>query len=77
MFSYFASMGIYIFNWSTLRKYLIADTARKNSRGGIGTDIIPAMLSAGKKVYAWRFDDYWRDVGTVESFWRSNMDLFH
>ena len=70
-----ASMGIYIFNYKELRKYLIADAADENSKHDFGMNIIPAMLADKKKLYAWTFDGYWKDVGTVESLWQANMDL--
>lgn len=70
-----ASMGIYIFNWKTLREYLIADAAMKDSSHDFGKDIIPAMLNDGKRMYAYRFDGYWKDVGTIQSYWEANMDL--
>lgn len=70
-----ASMGIYIFSYKELRKYLIADAADENSKHDFGLNIIPAMLADKKKLYAWTFDGYWKDVGTVESLWQANMDL--
>lgn len=70
-----ASMGIYIFNYKELRKCLIADAADENSKHDFGMNIIPAMLADKKKLYAWTFDGYWKDVGTVESLWQANMDL--
>jgi len=70
-----ASMGIYIFNWNTLKKYLVADQVNKYSQNDFGRDIIPLMLKSGEKICAYRYDDYWQDVGTVESLWKSNMDL--
>lgn len=70
-----ASMGIYIFSYKELRKYLIADVADENSKHDFGMNIIPAMLADKKKLYAWTFDGYWKDVGTVESLWQANMDL--
>lgn len=70
-----ASMGIYIFNYKELRKYLIADVADENSKHDFGMNIIPSMLADKKKLYAWTFDGYWKDVGTVESLWQANMDL--
>ena len=70
-----ASMGIYIFNYKELRKYLIADAADENSKHDFGMNIIPSMLADMKKLYAWTFDGYWKDVGTVESLWQANMDL--
>ena len=70
-----ASMGIYIFSYKELRRYLIADAADENSKHDFGMNIIPAMLADKKKLYAWTFDGYWKDVGTVESLWQANMDL--
>ena len=70
-----ASMGIYIFNYKELRKYLIADAADESSKHDFGMNIIPSMLADKKKLYAWTFDGYWKDVGTVESLWQANMDL--
>lgn len=70
-----ASMGIYIFSYKELRKYLIADAADENSKHDFGMNIIPAMLADKKKLYAWTFDGYWKDVGTIESLWQANMDL--
>lgn len=70
-----ASMGIYIFNYKELRKYLIADAADENSKHDFGMNIILSMLADKKKLYAWTFDGYWKDVGTVESLWQANMDL--
>lgn len=70
-----ASMGIYIFSYKELRKYLIADAPDENSKHDFGMNIIPAMLADKKKLYAWTFDGYWKDVGTVESLWQANMDL--
>ena len=70
-----ASMGIYIFNWKQLRKMLVADIDDPNSNHDFGKDIIPAMLNDGKRLYAYKFKGYWKDVGTVESLWQANMDL--
>lgn len=70
-----ASMGIYIFNWKKLRKYLTEDEANPNSSNDFGKDIIPAMLAGGEKLQSCRFDGYWKDVGTIESLWEANMDL--
>lgn len=64
-------MGIYIFSYKELRKYLIADAADENSKHDFGMNIIPAMLADKKKLYAWTFDGYWKDVGTVESLWQA------
>lgn len=70
-----ASMGIYIFNWQVLRKYLIDDEANPDSHNDFGKDVIPAMLAAGQKLFAYRFNGYWKDVGTIKSLWEANMDL--
>ncbi len=70
-----ASMGIYIFTWSKLREYLIADEADANSSNDFGKNIIPAMLDAGEVLSAYRFSGYWKDVGTIRSLWDANMDL--
>ena len=70
-----ASMGIYIFNWDTLREYLRADEATPGSSHDFGKDVIPNMLRDGLKMFAYRFDGYWKDVGTEESLWQANMDL--
>lgn len=70
-----ASMGIYIFTYKELRKYLIEDAKNENSKHDFGMNIIPMMLDEGKKLYAYEFEGYWKDVGTVESLWQANMDL--
>lgn len=70
-----ASMGIYIFNWQKLRSYLIADENDPESSKDFGKNIIPAMLKAGEKLWPYRFDGYWRDVGTITSLWDANMDM--
>ena len=70
-----ASMGIYIFTYKQLRKYLIADAKKEYSKHDFGMNIIPDMLNDNKKLYAYEFDGYWKDVGTVESLWQANMDL--
>ena len=70
-----ASMGIYIFTWSKLRSYLMADEANEASSNDFGKDIIPAMLNAGEKMVAYRFEGYWKDVGTLDSLWDANMDM--
>ena len=69
-----ASMGIYIFTWSKLREALIKDS-KIHSDSDFGMHIIPKMLEEGENIYAWRFKDYWKDVGTVESYWQANMEL--
>ncbi len=70
-----ASMGIYIFNWDKMKLYLEHDDKDDNSAKDFGKNVIPAMLSAGEKLYAYPFKGYWKDVGTIESLWQSNMDL--
>lgn len=70
-----ASMGIYIFNWKVLKEYLIKDNERPDSSHDFGKDIIPCLLEEGKKLFAYPFKGYWKDVGTVRSLWEANMDL--
>ncbi|SEF57068.1 glucose-1-phosphate adenylyltransferase [Caloramator fervidus] len=70
-----ASMGIYIFNWNKLKHFLKEDQKDPTSSNDFGKNIIPKMLQAGAKLYAYRFYGYWKDVGTVESYWEANMDL--
>ena len=70
-----ASMGIYVFSWSKLREYLIADEADENSANDFGKNIIPNMLNAGETMSAYRFSGYWKDVGTIRSLWDANMDM--
>lgn len=70
-----ASMGIYIFNKSTLAKYLIEDEANPDSSNDFGKNIIPAMLGDGCTLYAYEFSGYWKDVGTIPSLWEAHMDL--
>ncbi|RKD21919.1 glucose-1-phosphate adenylyltransferase [Caminicella sporogenes DSM 14501] len=70
-----ASMGIYIFNWEILKKYLIEDEKDKNSSNDFGKNIIPNMVKNGLRLYAYKFKGYWKDVGTVESLWEANMDI--
>ena len=70
-----ASMGIYIFSWKKLRQYLIDDENNAKSSNDFGKDIIPAMLANGEKLVSYRFEGYWKDVGTIESLWEANMDL--
>ena len=72
-----ASMGIYIFNWKKLRKYLIEDEANEASGNDFGHDVIPAMHGAGERMFAYQFDGYWKDVGTIDSLWDSNLDLLN
>lgn len=70
-----ASMGIYIFNWKLLRKMLTADMKNPDSSHDFGKDIIPTLLNDGKSLYAYKFEGYWKDVGTIDSLWEANMDL--
>ncbi len=70
-----ASMGIYIFTWSVLKKYLLRDEKKEGSSNDFGKDVIPAMLGDGKKLMAYEFLGYWKDVGTIESLWEANMDI--
>lgn len=70
-----ASMGIYIFTWNILRKALIEDYKKENSTYDFGKDVIPALLNENKKLSAYRFNGYWKDVGTVRSYWEANLDL--
>ena len=70
-----ASMGVYIFDWKTLRKYLKEDDEDADSDNDFGKNIIPAMLTAGEKLYAYEFSGYWKDVGTIQSLWEANMEL--
>lgn len=70
-----ASMGIYIFNWKLLRKMLVADMKSTESHHDFGKDIIPGLLNDGKKLVAYTFQGYWKDVGTIDSLWEANMDL--
>ena len=70
-----ASMGIYIFNWQVLKRYLIEDELDLESSNDFGKNIIPKMLKDKSKLMAYPFDGYWKDVGTIESLWEANMDL--
>ncbi len=70
-----ASMGIYIFSWKVLRKLLVADMKDPDSHHDFGKDIIPTMLNSGKRLFAYKFKGYWKDVGTIDSLWEANMDL--
>ena len=72
-----ASMGIYIFNWKKLREYLINDEKDPDSSNDFGKNIIPAMLQNGERLFAYQFDGYWKDVGTIDSLWEANMDLLN
>ncbi len=70
-----ASMGVYIFNWQILKKYLILDSTHENSTNDFGKDLLPLMLRDGCRMFAYPFFGYWRDVGTTESLWKANMEL--
>jgi glucose-1-phosphate adenylyltransferase len=70
-----ASMGVYIFTWEALERYLSKDNADMNSSNDFGKNIIPNMLQNQAKLFAYRFDGYWKDVGTIQAYWESNMDL--
>ena len=70
-----ASMGIYIFTWTKLRKYLAEDEADPASDNDFGKNIIPNMLAANEHMVAYPFEGYWKDVGTIDSLWEANMDL--
>ena len=70
-----ASMGIYIFNWKLLRRLLLADMKNPESSHDFGKDIIPTLLGDDKRLFAYRFKGYWKDVGTIDSLWEANMDL--
>lgn len=70
-----ASMGVYIFNWKTLREYFLRAKKTKECFDDFGKDVIPAMLKDNKEMYAYSFKGYWRDVGTIQSLWEANMDL--
>jgi glucose-1-phosphate adenylyltransferase len=70
-----ASMGVYVFNWKVLRDCLIRDNEDPYSKNDFGGNIVPMMISEQRQVYAYRFDGYWKDVGTIQAYWESNMDL--
>lgn len=72
-----ASMGVYIFTWEKLREYLMADEANAESENDFGKNIIPAMLEDQQKLYAYAFEGYWKDVGTIDSLWEAHMDLLN
>ena len=72
-----ASMGIYVFTWKKLRKFLELDEADPNSSNDFGKNVLPAMLNAGEHLVAYPFEGYWKDVGTIDSLWESNMDLLN
>ena len=70
-----ASMGIYIFNWDILKKYLEEDEADPNSENDFGNNIIPNLLRDSRRMYAYHFNGYWKDVGTISSLWEANMEI--
>ncbi|HJE19215.1 MAG TPA: glucose-1-phosphate adenylyltransferase [Aliicoccus persicus] len=70
-----ASMGIYVFTWDVVKPYLIADEQDETSDHDFGKNIIPALLKDKRRLYAYTFKGYWKDVGTIQSYWESNMDL--
>ncbi len=70
-----ASMGIYIFNWSDLRRHLIEDEQNPESSNDFGKDVIPKMLKESDPMYAYPFEGYWQDVGTIESYWQTSMEI--
>ncbi len=72
-----ASMGIYVFNWKKLKHYLEEDEKNKKSQNDFGKNVLPAMLAAGERMFAYRFEGYWKDVGTIDSLWEANMDLLN
>ncbi len=72
-----ASMGVYMFTWSKLRQYLIDDENNPESSNDFGKNVIPAMHEAGERLFAYGFDGYWKDVGTIDSLWEANLDLLN
>lgn len=72
-----ASMGIYVFNWDKLRRYLEEDEKDKKSDNDFGKNVLPTMLKEGERMFAYRFSGYWKDVGTIDSLWEANMDLLN
>ena len=72
-----ASMGIYIFTWDKLREYLERDENTQGSENDFGKNVIPDMLASGQQLFAYPFEGYWKDVGTIESLWEANMDLLN
>ena len=72
-----ASMGVYVFTWSKLRQYLIDDEANPESSNDFGKNVIPKMHADGEKMFAYLFDGYWKDVGTIDSLWEANLDLLN
>ena len=72
-----ASMGVYMFTWEKLRQYLIDDENDPESSNDFGKNVIPAMHEAGERLFAYEFDGYWKDVGTIDSLWEANLDLLN
>lgn len=72
-----ASMGIYIFNWKVLRQILAEDESNPESENDFGKNIIPTLIERGNPIFAYEFNDYWKDVGTISSLWEANMDLLN
>jgi glucose-1-phosphate adenylyltransferase len=72
-----ASMGVYTFTWSKLKEYLLADEATQGSSNDFGKDLIPSMHKNGERLFAYPFDGYWKDVGTIDSLWEANLDLLN
>ncbi|MGN1059501.1 MAG: glucose-1-phosphate adenylyltransferase [Clostridia bacterium] len=72
-----ASMGVYVFSWEVLKKYLTEDEKAEKSAHDFGKNVIPAMLADGRRLFAWSFSGYWKDVGTTESLWEANMDMLN
>lgn len=72
-----ASMGVYVFSWDKLKKYLIQDENTPGSSNDFGKNIIPTMLDAGERMFAFPFEGYWKDVGTIDSLWEANLDIIN
>jgi glucose-1-phosphate adenylyltransferase len=72
-----ASMGVYVFSWDKLRKYLTEDEANPESSNDFGKNIIPSMLADGQRMFAFPFKGYWKDVGTIDSLWEANLDIIN
>ncbi len=72
-----ASMGVYVFTWDKLRKYLIQDENTPGSSNDFGKNIIPSMLADGQRMFAFPFKGYWKDVGTLDSLWEANLDIIN
>ena len=70
-----ASMGVYVFTWKTVREYMKKDQQNPDSHNDFGKDILPLMLESGERMFAYPFEGYWKDVGTIDSLWEANMDL--